>query len=269
MSMPGFIRAEIHRMKEAQEAQTPYDPKVPSRVVLKNPQETQTSTVWDENPWDSFERKVVLAYTGNRQRIDLLTAEFARVGLTGVEVLWNFNDHYLKLYENVKCVNFTPSWLALLNNALGHYRIIKSSYELGCRNCLIMEDDIRFLRDVTLLADILSDAPHDYEVLMLDSLGPAGEGDKVSGYWRKVVNRTSAACYALDRRGMEKFIEIYENTIYPSDHNFNSKNFSQIYYAFPNVARQVSVCGSKTNTHYENWSQFYDQVVCPRGKYGK
>lgn len=286
MAFPPHIKNEIHRAKEAAEAALPYDPTVATKAIVPPPpSEYQKTVVWDKNPWDRFDRKTVLAYTGNQDRIAKLLPEFARVGLNDVNIHWNFDNRWIKeiLFANIDLkVNKKP---VILNNAFGHYAIIKTSYELGCASCLIMEDDIRFLRDVSLIRKILNDLPDNYDVAMLDSFVHGREGNGISigknatKYWhsfRHDDRATSAACYALSREGMERFISFYESPcsrdpLLPSDFYFDPPHTKglKMYFSPVRVARQTSVCNSTTNTDYAGWSHLYDDFGCPRRNYGK
>ena len=45
------------------------------------------------------------------------------------------------------------------------YSIIKETYELGYNNVLILEDDIQFNKDLSLLRNTLNNIPEDYDIL--------------------------------------------------------------------------------------------------------
>lgn len=233
--------------------------------------------------WDKFEFKSVLGYVGNKDRMELLKKEFARVGMTDYQILWNFDSVFVdKLFRVVPMKkNRKPS---IFNNALGHYRMIKTAYQLGCKNALLMEDDIRFLKDKNKLEKIVDCIPEDYELALLDSIKDGwNDTPKVNDYWSILDKGTSAACYAVNRTGMQRIIQIYEHSIterngsiYPSDTFFRKEimeipkpvSVTKMYYAPLNAARQVKVLDSKTNTNYDRWSEFYEMRGCNRELYG-
>lgn len=235
--------------------------------------------------WDKFDFKCVLGYVGNKGRMGLLEKEFSRVGLEGYQILWNFDSVFVEtLFANVRMKRNRK--LPIFNNALGHYRMVKTAYQLGCRNALLMEDDIRFLKDIERLHAILEAIPEDYELAMLDTVKKGDERSgtaKVNDHWSVLDGATSAACYAIDRMAMRRIIQVYESTVteadghlYPSDTFFRKEIMglpkpaavTKMYYAPLNAARQVKIPDSATNTNYDRWQNFYEVRGCRRELYG-
>lgn len=290
MSLPKHIHQkmlESYVESEIVDGAQPYSPDISTKIILSGTPVIQKALKIDkrDDPWRRFEYRSVLAYTGNRDRIDLLLTEFDRIGLRDVQVKWNCNNVFVQSFRPLhnKEKDYSP---AIFNNTLGHYAIIKTAYELGYKSCLVMEDDIRFLRDVEKMISILDDMPSDFDIAMLDSIASdVNEGRQVSEYWRTLDNMWSAACYALSRRGMEYMIEAYESSIAAEDGSVripfrSSDEYFQrrivnlispglkMYYATPCVARQTAIPKSKTNTNYAGWSRQYDSRGCERGNYG-
>lgn len=200
---------------------------------------------------------------------------------------WNFDNLWVKnlLFRHVAFEGLHSG--AVMNNAFGHYSIIKTAKELGCRSCLIMEDDIRFLRDLLLLKEVVRSLPADYDVAMFDSLiGMPGRfgvpsGRPINKYWSLLhgnLRACSAACYALGEKGMERFISLYEKPVHEfgtgavrqSDWYFDMDHCAglKLYVSYPKAARQVRIAGSMPNTNYDSWSQCYGLCGSYREKYG-
>ena len=99
--------------------------------------------------------------------------------------------------------------------ARSHYSIIKTCYDLGYNNCLILEDDIRFLKDTKEFIYFINKIPNDYDVLQfggfttdrnaIEILNKYDNGE----YWVKHPNiyLWNASMYALSRKGMLYYIE--------------------------------------------------------------
>lgn len=209
--------------------------------------------------WDRFEYVACICYTGYKDRQKTLSKELERVGfLSKTQFFWDFP---------------TPctEWLALRANhskyyqkmfpvGYNNYRAIKTCYELGHNSILVIEDDIRFLRDTSCMEIAIREIPKDYEIAMLDKNFPTDIGKMFIQQnapqkefrrieWHHFSRFHSSGCYSLSRIGMEKFIKVYERdlrggTLKNNDQYFNDKvfAFSKMYAAFPNIAIQCP-CG--------------------------
>lgn len=202
-----------------------------------------------------------VCYTGNPRRHAALLAELQRVGLDA-EIVWGFPSPYRDLilahipHEGVLAAR-PGAWGA----TLCQYAAIKTAYERGQDSVLIMEDDCRFLQDVSAVARGLLSAPSDWGILMLDYFAevPAGgdHSEPVNG-WLRVSQARSTACYALRRKAMERLIDMYESPVsgkYPnpvmrsSDHWLSSGYMGDsalIYASVPRLAVQQD-CGDVSN----------------------
>ena len=173
--------------------------------------------------WDRFDRKVVLYFTGNRDtRVPGMEREIARVGMDGVHRQWQFPTPLDRvILRHVPHARHIESG-GYMNCTMGHYRAIATAYHLGCRSVLVMEDDARFLKDVSKIERSVSSLPEDYDLAMLDYFYSSWKdvGGKVADtlrekrrkneYWAEFDRFHSGACYALSRRGMEKILWLYE-----------------------------------------------------------
>lgn len=165
--------------------------------------------------WSRFDRIVMLSFTKDREkRLPLMEAEFDRVGLTGrVEVEWNFPSPLV----NIQAKGIGTDWgTSIVDCSLGHYRIIKKAYELGAQNLLVMEDDVRFLKDLDLLREIVTTLPDDYDHAKLNWVIPNDEYVKnarhPSPHWvdSNGWGFHSTGMYCMSRRMMEARIRLVE-----------------------------------------------------------
>lgn len=196
--------------------------------------------------------------------------ELLRVGLEA-EVLWSFPNPFERALAKSLKMGFDSA--AYLNMDMSHYRAIKTARELGAKSLLIMEDDCRFLKDVSRLEEGLSALPQDYDVAMLDSFNYWCYREeehrkllsgRVNDWWcRCAVKRCSTACYALSGKGIERFVELYEaaavgkEKLLVCDQYFEERWLKGLnfYCAFPNLAIQCRT--PKTTSGYETIAGIY------------
>lgn len=237
--------------------------------------------------WGRFDFRCALAYTGYADRQPAIDAEIARVGLTDVHRVWQFpNPFYSTLRAKVRRSR-SMAHPGHFSCTLGHYRAVKTAYELGARRCLVMEDDIRFLTDVGLLAEIVSDMPDDLDIALLDVLKPQAtqldafvrtvRENRIGRFWARGTNLRSCGCYSMNRRGMARFIACYESPVAgragllrQSDQFFNVAHIGsdvRIGHAVPCGARQV-VLATGSNSGYTDLDGWYRAVGCDPSAYG-
>lgn len=170
--------------------------------------------------WSRFDFRAACLFTGYRNRERGLREELDRVGMSDVHWMWQFPtplDSILRRSTSGR-LGLNPGFFSC---GMGHYRAIKTAYELGSSHFLIMEDDIRFLNDVSMVKEIVDDIPDDYDVALLDSFKPQSmtmqewrdnaQRSKVSKHWCRFYNMRSFACYSMSRRGMERWIRLWES----------------------------------------------------------
>ncbi len=131
------------------------------------------------------------------------------------------------------------------NCAFEHYSIIRTSYERGFNHILIFEDDVKFLVNLKTFKKFIRLLPSNYQVCKF--INVVWENDiitKDSTYYNpipkeneKIINPykfiygspkldyASTCGYMLDREGMHKAIEIYNNRFCIADHIFQYLNF--------------------------------------------
>lgn len=236
--------------------------------------------------WDRFARKTLLTFTGYIEREPPIVSELERIGMKGVHVQWQFpNPFESVLLDNLKherCLS-----VGYMNATMGHYRAIKTAYHLGLENCLVIEDDIRFLKDVSEIDRMVSSLPDDFDVAMFDvillGIGDDGiknyinakKGRKVNDSWSEFDRLRSQGCYALSRRAMKRYIWLNEASVTDpkigklriGDHFMDRKymgNDMKMYFPSKHIAIQRAI--GKTNT---NMKDMYDGMDVEKSMYAE
>ena len=173
--------------------------------------------------WDRFDYKAVVCFTGYKDRYILLQKELDRVGLTDVHPHWDFPNPYNKvLMSTVPMTKFNRN-RGCFNIGMNNYRAIATAYHLGCKNCFVMEDDVRFLKDISLIEEILESIPANYDLVLLDNNKPCSIHEeeyleifrrKISTHWCRFSNLRSTGCYLMSRRCMSRYIKLFEDPVY-------------------------------------------------------
>lgn len=116
-----------------------------------------------------FDRIICLHYIPYEERLEPLKQELKRVGiLDSPKFEWKltFDSPLLhNLYKNFpnKCVT-----QGLFNCAVGHYEVWKTCEMMRYKKVLILEDDVRFLKNVKRVHEIFADTPAEYDYILYD-----------------------------------------------------------------------------------------------------
>lgn len=227
------------------------------------------------NCWDRFDRKVVLCFTGLKARAPKIVEETDRVGVNGLDVQWQFPSPLDKtLLRGMRHIGVLDAKIGYFNSSMGHYSAIARSYHLGCQSVLVMEDDVRFLKDTAQISQALASIPADYDVALIDSFFKHWEKDAVNAdvmakwreeraankWWAEFDSLYSLGCYALSRRGMERMMFAFEavetkpsiGKMRIADHFLSRKVLgedSRLYFARKNIAiqREMGAANSPTS----------------------
>ena len=238
--------------------------------------------------WGRFDFKAVLNFTGYAERAQAMDAEFARVGLDGVYRIWQFPCPFDRVLQASVPINRMMHSPGFFNSVIGHYRAVKTAYELGAERCLVVEDDIRFLTDLGQVKEIVDSVPADCDIALFDVLKPVKMSmedmarhlreDKVNQHWVRFYNLRSAGCYSMTRRGMERWLSGVENPakglggkMRLADQYFNVARIGtdmKLYHATPNVAIQVPVGAGNSNSGYVDLASYYRVIGCKPEEYG-
>ena len=232
----------------------------------------------ERNIWSRFDFKAACLFTGYKERSEGLKKELDRVGLGDAQLLWQYPsplDSVLRRQARGR----NGLRQGFFSCGMGHYRAIKTAYELGAEHSLIMEDDVRFMKDIGLIREIVDDLPSNYDVALLDTFKPQrmsfdewkdnSSRNKVSEHWCRFSNMRSFACYAMSRRGMARWISLWEGGFRPNgwlficDQYMNRDRFGadmNMYYAVPNAAIQAPVggaaCSGQSGCHVDKYRQY-------------
>lgn len=238
--------------------------------------------------WDRFERKAMVCFTGNKDsRMPAMDAELLRVGLDDVNRIFMFPTPFSDVL--LRAMRHVPEMgnAGYMNCSIGHYMAISTAYHLGCSNALIMEDDIRFLKDVSRMELCVNSLPDDYDIAMFDCFprinkGDAGryaewrDGRAVNEYWSDFDRMYSCGCYAVSRHGMERLmfcVEAVEKAprifkMRPFDHFLDRAiigKYAKMYFCRENVCIQRPIGPSSTGGGWIDGA--YDIMGIDRGRY--
>ena len=252
----------------------------PSRDDKKPKKTLKSKMIHMKNRWDRFDYIGLVCYTGYKDRVELLKPELKRVGLDEkVNFHWDCPSEFRKkLFAAVKKSPFCGTG-GCFNMTVQHYTILKTAYELGCQNVLVMEDDIRFLKSLSKIDEILEAIPMDFDQLMFDRNKLTGTEiseftaiteEQKKRIWNPFFDAGSTGCYAMSRRGMKHYIDLLDEdikhgTVKNPDFYFRAKRDARIfwdssykrYFCYPNLAVQ-SVCGQ--NGSFSNLDYYWNNL---------
>lgn len=108
--------------------------------------------------------------------------------------------------------------------ARNHYKMVKTAYDLGYKNILIMEDDIMFYKNEDYFINALDNIPDDYDILMFGGFTTDPKiidlmNNNSSEYWIKntEVGIWNNSMYMLSRKGMEYYIAFMDKFLWVAD----------------------------------------------------
>ena len=175
-----------------------------------------------------FDHVYCIHFTGNPGRLPALTAEFERVGLlqSGIfDFVYNSPDPW-----EAKIVSACPvasrervSNAAFVNLGLCTARILREALYRGFSRILILEDDIRFLKDLARLERTFAATPDGFDIVQYDKFTPLDLS--AEDYRTMVAGRRindfffdggtdmlfSGACFALTPKGMNALLDALES----------------------------------------------------------
>lgn len=190
----------------------------------------------------------------NKDRLEQSKKEFKKVGLN-VEYYFNpknpvtrwcpkyfvESDYYNDVAKDKK---YSDVYESVLSCFVGHYNIIKTSYELGYNNILIMEDDIHFIDGVNL-QKIFSQIPEETNIANFYNSWKSKKLEKYNeekNFWRVETNYDGimgSIMVFLDRKAMKAYLNIFEN-------NGNSPIIADRYYQLMSPD-DIKICTNRYN----------------------
>ena len=185
--------------------------------------------------WSVFDHVWCINYAPYSNRRVAVEKEFSRIGLLGSK---NFSWHFTtsSIFDNILYdvtvkqlkKNFCPT-VGVMNSAFAHFQCLKTSLELGYDRVLVIEDDVRFLKSVGDIAEVINNLPADYEIVNFDVLAGAyaeGEWDalmqseRTNGLFVRYLKGTGASCYCVSSRAMRVLVDAVQKFIAPFDDYF-------------------------------------------------
>lgn len=109
--------------------------------------------------------------------------------------------------------------------ARNHYAIVKECYDRGFSNILVMEDDIKFLKNNETFLTFIHNIPVDYDILQFGGFTTNPRAKNIlekyddNIYWttHKDVALWNASMYALSRKGMQYYIAFMDKFFWVAD----------------------------------------------------
>lgn len=254
--------------------------------------------------WKGIDMAVSLRFTGSRDRAESLDRELARVGLDTLSI-WQFpSPVYPFLRDRLPRLDGgMRGSRGFFNSGFGHYRAWKTCFELGAGHCLVVEDDVRFMRSLPALDAGLAALPGDYDIALLDKIMCAdADADKIARFcaapearvcdgwirpWKFDGAPRSFAAYMLSRKGMSALIARFESSVSARprwrlrvvDALLRGNRLHadvNLYLAHPNLAEQSlvrtarpSTSGSGHDSNDGHLARFYRAIGCPPEDYGE
>ncbi len=196
-------------------------------------------------------------YKPHKVRYELIKKEFERIGILD-HPNFKFHETFPSIYDKYfynklladRLIN--PAFILSeknINAAMGHYACIKKSLLDNYEHILIIEDDIRFLKDLDMIKNILDNIPSDYDIILYDYFMHCSEKEfenykktQTNQYYYHYNNLSSVGCYALSKKALQLFEKLYEKIIFPPDVYTSKFGFSDSlvkYFTLKNMACQV------------------------------
>ena len=161
-------------------------------------------------PFDGFGQIACIHYAPDADRMPGIDAELRRVGILPAE---NFRWHVTARWPAFdfafvaarSCGARTEKTAAQWCCLTAHQQIVRAALLSGCRTLLVLEDDVRFLRDAGEARRIVASwDPAEFDICLFDAF-PWKRGRAVAGRPFVAFDRgvMGASCYALNRAGMQ------------------------------------------------------------------
>lgn len=195
-----------------------------------------------------FDEIFVLNLASRQDRLEHFKSEMNKVGLDFTTIYTTKKPFYPRLVNDTFLHNSLYTYwqeqqskfnrylyASVYDCAMKHYEIIKTSYERGLNNILILEDDIEFISDNEYIESVFNCLPEDYTILKY--YGTFLNNDSSKELFYKIPQEQydsfaqSTACYAVSRKGMKEIIDTIDNmnTLVTADLLFNYLNKETIY----------------------------------------
>lgn len=184
-----------------------------------------------------YDKVYILHLVENKDREDHMMHMIHHAGLENeIEIWWTCKRPYVneigdlmtslhsKYYDMMRR-RHRGVYGAVFNCALEHYTIVKTAYLRGYESVLILEDDITFM---TTGRYALEHPPKEWDILKFFNATSKSSGKQLYKYepdlWMEIdphEANSSSACYALNRRAMKHWIDLFDQRFTYADGLFN------------------------------------------------
>lgn len=235
----------------------------------------------DPHVWDRFDMVAVLSYTGYKDRQPALWAELERVGLKDrVEWFWDYPTPFKERFAHCLKIDATVTNVGAFGTTMLHYRVLKTALGTDRGHALLLEDDVRFLKDAKAVERAVRDLPEDFDVAKFawirrdgkDAPGqdPSWGNEAVKWVPARGFSSWDASATAYSAAGMRWKTELMENAarwselhaqLYTNDAYDTDRNMARLkpYVAQPCAAIQskaVATAVHKKERGYPRWGLF-------------
>lgn len=214
-----------------------------------------------------FDEVYCLHLAENYDKYNLMMSEYERVDIKDQVKIWwtvkrkistqignSIDTLHSIYYDNIKRANKNV-YGAVFNCALEHYTIVKQAYLRGLNTILVLEDDIKFIDNVSAVEKAFTQLPKKWDVLKFYNGFNARQNSipKYNGeddLWNKITtiskSEQSTACYAFNRDAMKFYIDsmdrcfIYADGVFPFFINNNYNYYDTQYLVVYNDLEQQS-----------------------------
>lgn len=181
---------------------------------------------------NKFDICYVLNLSDRSDRRFNMETQFKQMGLDDIETSTWLRYHYTtKFPYNALIANaFNTSQKGKFTKAneydcaRSHYSIVKECYDRGFKHILIMEDDIKFIKNKQTFCEFLNNIPDDFDLLQFGGFTTNIKAKNIlhernKAYWvtHDDIPIWNASMYALSRKGMEFYIAFMNKFFWVAD----------------------------------------------------
>ena len=198
-----------------------------------------------------IDKVVVLHLIEDKKREEFLKWQFKQLDIDTSNIEWHIAVRHPFGAELAKGINdsnkgrFTkPNEISCLRE---HYTIIKKAWYENCKNILVIEDDVRFNKDINFLKTYLENLPKDYNFCQGDGFTSHPDFKDIiskvrnddSIYWTKHdgIGVWNLSFIIYDRNAMGFFLNFIDKNYFPAD--------APVYYAAKNFSSKINCYISK------------------------
>ena len=189
-----------------------------------------------------FDRIYCLHFIPFIERKQLMDFQLDRVGILHSSIFeyhYEYGTYSDKIYDNYVREHSIGKMKEISDGRVvsiifNHYNAIREAYSRGCKRILILENDVRFLKNLNQIEQILEHRPKDANLILYDKFifdyKMAQQFKSVNDYFSTWQDLSSASCYQLDRKGMKKIIQKEEKFLVCIDWYFYYKELEGLNY---------------------------------------